>query len=71
MVQKILIYDGSGGIGSATRRKLHARGYNLHLVGRDEERLADIARELGALLRWAISMTAVYLSERHKIPEQY
>lgn len=48
MVQKILIYGGSGGIGSATGRMLRARGYNLHLVGRDEERLADIAIELGA-----------------------
>jgi len=38
----------SGGIGSATGRILHARGYNLHLVGRNEERLAAIARELGA-----------------------
>ena len=27
---------------------LHARGYDLYLVGRDEERLAAIARELGA-----------------------
>ncbi len=48
MVQKILIYGGSGGIGSATARLLHARGVELHLVGRDESRLAAIARELGA-----------------------
>jgi NAD(P)-dependent dehydrogenase (short-subunit alcohol dehydrogenase family) len=48
MTQKILIYGGSGGIGSATARLLHARGVDLHLVGRDEDRLAAIARELGA-----------------------
>lgn len=48
MVQKILIYGGSGGIGSAIGRKLHARGHQLHLVGRDEERLTVIAKELGA-----------------------
>jgi len=48
MTQKILIYGGSGGIGSATARLLHARGVDLHLVGQDEERLAAIARELGA-----------------------
>jgi len=48
MAQKILIYGGSGGIGSAIGRILHARGVNLHLVGRDEERLAAVARELGA-----------------------
>jgi NAD(P)-dependent dehydrogenase (short-subunit alcohol dehydrogenase family) len=43
-----MIYGGSGGIGSATGRMLHARGVDLHLVGRDEERLAAVARELGA-----------------------
>jgi len=48
MAQKILIYGGSGGIGSATARLLRARGVDLHLVGRDEERLNDIATELGA-----------------------
>lgn len=48
MAQKILIYGGSGGIGSATGRMLHARGCDLHLVGRDEEKLAAIAKELGA-----------------------
>jgi NAD(P)-dependent dehydrogenase (short-subunit alcohol dehydrogenase family) len=48
MAQKILIYGGSGGIGSAIARLLHARGVELHLVGRDEERLSAIARELGA-----------------------
>lgn len=48
MTQKILIYGGSGGIGSAIGRMLHAHGYELHLVGRDDEKLAAIARELGA-----------------------
>lgn len=48
MAQKILIYGGSGGIGSAIGRRLHASGYDLHLVGRDAERLAAIAKELGA-----------------------
>jgi len=48
LAQKILIYGGSGGIGSAIGRMLHARGYDLHLVGRDEERLSAIAKELGA-----------------------
>lgn len=48
MRQKILIYGGSGGIGSAIGRMLHERGYELHLVGRDEDRLAAVAREFGA-----------------------
>lgn len=44
----ILIYGGTGGIGSATARKLKARGYTLHLVGRDESKLSSLADELGA-----------------------
>jgi NAD(P)-dependent dehydrogenase (short-subunit alcohol dehydrogenase family) len=44
----VLIYGGSGGVGSATARLLHARGYTLHLVGRDQARLATIAEELNA-----------------------
>jgi NAD(P)-dependent dehydrogenase (short-subunit alcohol dehydrogenase family) len=48
MAGKILIYGGSGGIGTATARALHARGYALHLVGRSEDKLVTIAGELGA-----------------------
>ena len=44
----ILIYGGTGGIGSATARKLKARGYALHLVGRDEGKLTALAGELDA-----------------------
>jgi NAD(P)-dependent dehydrogenase (short-subunit alcohol dehydrogenase family) len=48
MARKVLIYGGSGGMGSATGRVLHARGYDLHLVGRNEEKLAAFAAEFGA-----------------------
>ena len=48
MVRKILIYGGSGGVGSATGRLLHERGYDLHLVGRSEDKLAAFATEFGA-----------------------
>jgi NAD(P)-dependent dehydrogenase (short-subunit alcohol dehydrogenase family) len=48
MASKVLIYGGAGGIGSATGRVLRARGYDLHLVGRNEDKLAAIATELGA-----------------------
>ncbi len=48
MTSKILIYGGSGGIGSATARALRERGYDLHLVGRDAEKLAAAAREIEA-----------------------
>lgn len=48
MTGKVLIYGGSGGIGSALGRLLHAHGYDLHLVGRNTEKLAALAGELQA-----------------------
>jgi NAD(P)-dependent dehydrogenase (short-subunit alcohol dehydrogenase family) len=48
MSGKVLIYGGSGGIGTSIARALHAKGYGLHLVGRDEARLAQVAHETGA-----------------------
>jgi len=48
MAQKVIIYGGSGGIGSTTARLLHARGDALHLVARNEEKLTALADELGA-----------------------
>lgn len=48
MAGKVVIYGGSGGIGSAAARILRARGCDLHLVGRSEDKLAAIAAELEA-----------------------
>lgn len=48
MTGKVLVYGGSGGIGRAVAEALAARGYGLHLVGRDEARLAEAANALGA-----------------------
>lgn len=48
MTGKIIVYGGSGGIGSSLGRALKARGFELHLVARDEQRLSTIAAELGA-----------------------
>jgi NAD(P)-dependent dehydrogenase (short-subunit alcohol dehydrogenase family) len=48
MSDKVLIYGGAGGIGSATARLLHGRGYDLHLVGRNPDKLSALAAELGA-----------------------
>ena len=48
MAGTVVIYGGSGGIGSATARILHSRGKNLHLVGRNENKLKAVADEIGA-----------------------
>lgn len=47
-MQKIVIFGATGGMGSATARRLSAKGYGLHLVGRDQTKLAAFADELGA-----------------------
>jgi NAD(P)-dependent dehydrogenase (short-subunit alcohol dehydrogenase family) len=43
-----LIVGGSGGIGSAIARRVVRRGGAAHLVGRNADRLAPIAQEIGA-----------------------
>jgi NAD(P)-dependent dehydrogenase (short-subunit alcohol dehydrogenase family) len=48
MTELGLIYGGTGGIGLVTARHLVARGMRVHLVGRDAEKLAACAAELGA-----------------------
>jgi NAD(P)-dependent dehydrogenase (short-subunit alcohol dehydrogenase family) len=48
MSGKVLIYGGSGGIGSATGLRLRDKGYDLHLTGRDPVKLAEVAHSLGA-----------------------
>lgn len=48
MSGKVLIYGGSGAVGSASARLLKERGYELHLVGSTKEKLEKISHELGA-----------------------
>ena len=48
MAGTIIIYGGAGGVGAATARKLAAKGYHLHLVGRDEGKVAAVASALQA-----------------------
>ena len=43
-----LIFGGSGGIGAALARKLAASGHTLHITGRDEVKLREVASELDA-----------------------
>ena len=48
MSGKVLIYGGSGAVGSASARLLKEMGYDLHLVGSNEDKLKRIAEPLGA-----------------------
>jgi NAD(P)-dependent dehydrogenase (short-subunit alcohol dehydrogenase family) len=50
MAAPVIIFGGNGGIGSAVAAALVARGQRVHLVGRDERRLASVAGRLGATL---------------------
>jgi NAD(P)-dependent dehydrogenase (short-subunit alcohol dehydrogenase family) len=44
----VLIFGGTGGIGGALARRLARDGRTVHLAARNEERLAGLAREIGA-----------------------
>lgn len=46
-MEKILIYGGSGAVGSRLARKLTESGVPVHLAGRNEEALAALGKELG------------------------
>ena len=47
MNKKVLIYGGSGGVGSVLARKLTSHGIGVHIAGRNEETLSSLAAELG------------------------
>ncbi len=61
MADTYLIYGGAGGIGSALARRLRAKGYGVHLVSRDADRLAALAGEIGA------TWTAADVTDREAI----
>ncbi|WP_038056513.1 SDR family oxidoreductase [Thermus amyloliquefaciens] len=46
-MRAVLISGASRGIGEATARLLHAKGYRVGLLARDERRLRSLAEELG------------------------
>ncbi|GGK36689.1 SDR family NAD(P)-dependent oxidoreductase [Salinarimonas ramus] len=48
MSARVLIWGGTGGVGSAAARALSAAGWRVHLAARDEARLAEVAREVDA-----------------------
>lgn len=45
-MKKIVIFGATGGIGSATARRMREKGYALHLVARNETKLQALASEL-------------------------
>ena len=47
MAGTIVILGGSGGMGSAIAHAVKARGYQVHLIGRNSTRLAEAAHALG------------------------
>jgi len=60
-----LITGASSGIGEAFARRLAARGHNLLLVSRSEEKLAGLCNELGRSSSTRAQFVAIDLSERH------
>lgn len=48
MAGKLIIFGGTGGIGSETARLMRQRGADLHLVARSADALENLANELGA-----------------------
>lgn len=51
-MEKIVIFGATGAIGAASARRLHSAGYALHLVGRKEAVLQNLAAELDASLTY-------------------
>jgi short-subunit dehydrogenase len=70
--QVAVVTGGSSGIGAAVARKLTEKSWSCVLVARSEERLRDVADELGAEWetcdvgdRKAVERTAAAIRERH------
>lgn len=62
-----LITGGTAGIGHEFARQLAARGHDLVLVARDEERLADVGRELAATYGVRTTVLRADLTDRAQL----
>lgn len=63
----VLIFGGTGGIGSALARRLRAQGRNVHLAARNEARLQALAAEIGA--SWSVCDVEDGASIAHAVTE--
>jgi 3-oxoacyl-[acyl-carrier protein] reductase len=59
-----VVTGGSGGIGRAVAKRLSAEGASLLLVGRSEDRLAEVARSCGAAQWVALDVTSADAGQR-------
>ena len=62
-----VVTGATSGIGAATARRLASDGASVALVGRREERLSDLAAELGDSTDADIARTAVDVSDRDAV----
>ena len=62
-MQKVIIFGATSAIAEATARRYATRGARLHLIGRDAERLATIARDLEVRGAVAVSIALLDVSE--------
>lgn len=72
MNDTVLITGGSKGIGKACAKIFSARGYNVIITGRNEEKLKSVAEQTDncACLVWDISDVAnadLYIKQAHKL----
>ena len=66
-----LITGASSGIGEVFARKLAARGHNLLLVARSEDKLINLCNELGRVKSTHVQYVAMDLSERDAPPRLF
>lgn len=48
MNSTVIIYGATGSVGSHTAKLLHNQNHNLHLVGRDQDKLEKLGKDLNA-----------------------
>jgi hypothetical protein len=68
-LRTVLITGASSGIGAAYAERFARRGHDLVLVARDQERLQDAAKRLGAETGVAVDVLPSDLTERGKLAD--